>query len=41
MIPIFPLDGSKVFTWNKTAWFVTIGIAAIGVFALPLVLSLL
>lgn len=41
MIPIFPLDGSKVFTWNKTAWIVTIGIAASGVFALPIVLSFL
>lgn len=31
MLPIFPLDGSKVFVWSKTAWLATIGIAAAGV----------
>ena len=31
MIPIFPLDGSKVLTWNAIAWIGTIGLAALGV----------
>lgn len=35
MIPIFPLDGSKVFVWSKTAWILTIGIAAAGFLFFP------
>ena len=31
MVPIFPLDGSKVFAWSKTAWALTIAVAAAGV----------
>ncbi len=29
MIPAFPLDGSKVFSWNKIAWFVATAILLI------------
>ncbi|MGC8644840.1 MAG: site-2 protease family protein [Thermoplasmata archaeon] len=29
LIPIPPLDGSKVFAWNKRTWGVTFGIAAV------------
>lgn len=32
MIPVGPLDGSKVFRWNVPAWAITIAIAASGVF---------
>ncbi|MCR4335707.1 MAG: site-2 protease family protein [archaeon] len=31
LLPIFPLDGSKVFMWNKGAWVLTMLIAASGV----------
>ena len=31
LIPIFPLDGSKVFMWNKTAWVISMALAASGV----------
>ena len=31
MLPIFPLDGSKVFTWNKTAWALTMLVAVVGI----------
>ena len=31
LLPIYPLDGSKVFTWNKTAWVITMLIAVSGV----------
>ncbi len=30
LLPIPPLDGSKVFSWNKIVWAASIGIAAIG-----------
>ncbi len=40
MIPIFPLDGSKVFAWSKTAWATTIAIAAAGVIFFPQILAL-
>jgi len=32
LIPIFPLDGSKVFIWNKAVWITAFVIAAIGFF---------
>ncbi len=35
MLPIFPLDGSKVFAWSKGAWLATTLIAAAGVFFFP------
>ncbi|HLC78877.1 MAG TPA: site-2 protease family protein [archaeon] len=35
MIPIFPLDGSKVFMWSKAIWFITISIAVAGVLFFP------
>ena len=41
MIPIFPLDGSKVFVWNKAAWAVTTAVAAAGVLFFPYVLWIL
>ncbi len=31
MLPIFPLDGSKVFAWDKAVWLVTTAIACLGV----------
>ena len=37
MLPVFPLDGSKVFAWNKAAWLVTIAAAAFGVLFFPYV----
>ncbi len=37
MIPIFPLDGSKVFVWSKGAWLATIGVAAAGVVFFPII----
>ncbi|MFH1586416.1 MAG: site-2 protease family protein [Candidatus Diapherotrites archaeon] len=33
LLPIGPLDGSKVFTWSIPVWGVAMAIAAIGVFA--------
>ena len=32
LIPIYPLDGSKIFVWNKGVWLITILLAASGVF---------
>ena len=40
MLPIFPLDGSKVFAWNKGIWLVTIAIEAAGVIFFNDVLAL-
>lgn len=37
MLPIFPLDGSKVFAWDKGIWAAIIGTALLG----PIILSLL
>lgn len=37
MIPVFPLDGSKVFVWSKGAWLATMLVAAAGVFFFPLI----
>lgn len=34
MIPFPPLDGSKVFAWNKIAWVAASALAAVGYFAL-------
>jgi Zn-dependent protease len=34
LLPIPPLDGEKVFSWNKWIWAAAIAIAAIGYFAL-------
>ena len=33
LLPIPPLDGSKVFRWNKTAWAAIIALSAVMVFA--------
>ena len=41
LLPIPPLDGSKVFTWNIPIWVVTIAIAAIGVFFMEIYVLLL
>lgn len=41
MIPIYPLDGSKVITWNAGYWFATISLAAILVFFPGILLGLL
>tara|TARA_Y100000310_G_C20702563_1_gene831293 strand:- start:7954 stop:8571 length:618 start_codon:yes stop_codon:yes gene_type:complete len=40
MIPVFPLDGSKVFMWNKGAWVLTMMIAASGVLFFPIYLTI-
>ncbi len=32
MIPFFPLDGSKVFAWNKIIWLAVTAVAILGVF---------
>jgi len=40
LIPIFPLDGSKVFVWNKGVWLATILVAASGVLFFRFYLSL-
>jgi Zn-dependent protease len=29
LVPIPPLDGSKVFSWNKTYWVIAIGVSAV------------
>lgn len=39
LIPIFPLDGSKVFVWNKGVWLITMLIAASGVLFFPFYLA--
>lgn len=39
LLPIGPLDGSKVFVWSKLAWGITITIAFIGAFIIPLLLA--
>jgi len=38
LIPFPPLDGSKVFVWNKTIWALMFVLAALPLFILPLVL---
>lgn len=40
MIPVFPLDGSKIFMWNKSAWIITMLIAASGVIFFPIYLAI-
>jgi len=40
MIPVFPLDGSKVFMWNKGAWALTTLIAASGILFFPVYLAI-
>jgi Zn-dependent protease len=35
MIPFGPLDGAKVFNWNKVVFGVTIGVAVLMVFVIP------
>lgn len=37
MIPVFPLDGSKVFMWSKGVWLAAIAVAAAGVVFFPVV----
>lgn len=41
MLPIYPLDGSKVLTWSPLIWLVVIGISAILVFMPEIFLSIL
>ena len=41
MLPIGPLDGSKVFVWSKLAWGLTIATSFIGVFLAPVLLAIL
>jgi len=41
LLPIGPLDGSKVFAWSIPIWGITIVIAAIGVFARGIYLGIL
>jgi len=36
MIPFGPLDGNKVLRWNKTVWFVVMGISAAMIFLIPI-----
>lgn len=40
MIPIFPLDGSKVFVWDKGIWLLTMLVAVSGVIFFPAYLAL-
>ncbi len=40
MLPIPPLDGSKVFAWSKGAWLVTMLAAAGGVLFFPIIVAL-
>ena len=40
LLPLGPLDGAKVFTWDPKVWVLMMGIAAIGVFFFPLLLAL-
>ena len=35
LIPIFPLDGSKVFAWNKAAWGITLAALVVVLLANP------
>ena len=39
LIPVFPLDGSKVFVWNKGVWLLTMMVAASGVLFFPFYLA--
>lgn len=32
LIPIFPLDGSKIFSWDKRIWIISFAIALLGLF---------
>lgn len=41
LIPIGPLDGTKVFVWDKRVWAVLAAVAFIGVFFFPALLALL
>lgn len=41
LIPVFILDGAKVFAWNKTVWAILFAISSIGMFFFPLLLSLI
>ncbi|HLD59852.1 MAG TPA: site-2 protease family protein [Candidatus Bilamarchaeaceae archaeon] len=38
MIPVFPLDGSKIFNWNKVVWGAFVGIVALVAFLIENVL---
>ncbi|PIN85440.1 MAG: hypothetical protein COV47_02215 [Candidatus Diapherotrites archaeon CG11_big_fil_rev_8_21_14_0_20_37_9] len=40
MIPIYPLDGSKVFMWSKGIWLITTLVAASGIVLLPYYLTI-
>ncbi len=39
MLPVFPLDGSKVFYWSKGVWAATMAVAAAGALFFPWVLA--
>ena len=39
LLPIFPLDGSKVFVWNKAIWLATMAVAVLGVVFFPVLLA--
>lgn len=41
MLPIYPLDGSKVLTWSPAAWLAVIGVSAVFVFYPELILIML
>ena len=41
MLPFGPLDGKKVFLWNKTVYFVVLGTAVLFMFGLPVLGSIL
>lgn len=41
MLPFGPLDGKKVFLWNKTVYFVVLGTAVLFMFGLPALGSIL
>ncbi len=40
MIPIYPLDGSKVLAWNPLVWIIVVGISALLVFMPNLLISI-
>jgi Zn-dependent protease len=37
LLPIFPLDGSKVMTWNTKIWLTAFAISLIGIISLSLI----
>ena len=39
LLPVSPLDGSKVFDWNRYIWVLSMGLAFAGYFIIPSILS--